>query len=553
MSNLSQEKRKEMLEYINKLKEIHKDDESIIALEKIETALTEKKYGLVWEEHEEEVDKKLVHNIPIFTEVEERKIIADENEGFNFLLEGDNLHSLKLLEKTHKGKIDVIYIDPPYNTGSKEENFRYNDHRVDKNDGYRHSKWLSFINERLRIAKNLLTNDGVLFISIDNNEFAQAKLLCDGIFGDNNFVAIIPRLTSPQRFSQEKNINISNDFVLVYQKTESLNLSKILIKSKSNKELKKDNIGYYYEGDTKALIAPLSQGYSKNCDYDIEYNGKIYSPVNQKGVRNRWFWTKERMNKAIELGLIRETKNSIRMQIYQDKLFDVKTNTMKSKELGVRFTTLDLIDNCYSNPNGVSDYESLNIDKGFNNPKPIALLMTLIKLHRKNNAIILDFFAGSGTTGHAVMQLNKEDGGKRKYIICTNNENKICEEVTYKRLQNIQEELPHNLKYFKTDFTPRFTEDEDILSFRLLDHIKEMVELENMCEIDGENRVIILSDENLKQNIEVIKDGAYLYMPVYILLSIEIKNLIEKKKINLVKIPEYYFMDELREANEIWY
>ncbi len=111
MSNLSQEKRKEMLEYINKLKEIHKDDESIIALEKIETALTEKKYGLVWEEHEEEVDKKLVHNIPIFTEVEERKIIADENEGFNFLLEGDNLHSLKLLEKTHKGKIDVIYIE----------------------------------------------------------------------------------------------------------------------------------------------------------------------------------------------------------------------------------------------------------------------------------------------------------------------------------------------------------------------------------------------------------------------------------------------------------
>lgn len=111
MSNLSQEKRKEMLEYINKLKEIHKDDESIIALEKIETALTEKKYGLVWEEHKEEVDKKLVHNIPVFTEVEERKIIADENEGFNFLLEGDNLHSLKLLEKTHKGKIDVIYIE----------------------------------------------------------------------------------------------------------------------------------------------------------------------------------------------------------------------------------------------------------------------------------------------------------------------------------------------------------------------------------------------------------------------------------------------------------
>ncbi|MCI5840154.1 MAG: hypothetical protein MRZ81_06365 [Peptoniphilaceae bacterium] len=111
MSNLSQKKRNEMLEYLNHLKEIHTDDESRMHLEKIETALTEKKYGLVWEEHEEEVDKKLVHNIPVFREVEERKIVANENEDFNFLLEGDNLHSLKLLEKTHKGRIDVIYIE----------------------------------------------------------------------------------------------------------------------------------------------------------------------------------------------------------------------------------------------------------------------------------------------------------------------------------------------------------------------------------------------------------------------------------------------------------
>lgn len=111
MGNLSQKRRAEMLEYLNHLKEIHTDDESRIALGKIETALTEKKYGLVWEEHEEEVDKKLVHNIPVFREIEDKKIVADKNSDFNFLLEGDNLHSLKLLEKTHKGKVDVIYID----------------------------------------------------------------------------------------------------------------------------------------------------------------------------------------------------------------------------------------------------------------------------------------------------------------------------------------------------------------------------------------------------------------------------------------------------------
>ncbi|MDY2919359.1 MAG: site-specific DNA-methyltransferase, partial [Anaerococcus sp.] len=128
MSNLSKQKRGEMLEYLNHLKEIHTDDESRIALSKIETALTEKKYGLVWEEHEEEVDEQLVHNIPVFREVEDKKIVSDENADFNFLLEGDNLHSLKLLEKTHKGKIDVIYIDPPYNTGNKD--FIYNDRYV---------------------------------------------------------------------------------------------------------------------------------------------------------------------------------------------------------------------------------------------------------------------------------------------------------------------------------------------------------------------------------------------------------------------------------------
>ena len=184
MSNLSHKKREEMLEYLNHLKEIHTDDESRIALGKIETALTEKKYELVWEEHEE-VDKKLVHSIPVFREIEDKKIIEDENGNFNFLLEGDNLHSLKLLEKTHKGKVDVIYIDPPYNTGNKD--FIYDDNYIGSDDGYRHSKWLSFMNERLTIARELLTYDGFILISIDESESSQLKILCDHIFGENNF------------------------------------------------------------------------------------------------------------------------------------------------------------------------------------------------------------------------------------------------------------------------------------------------------------------------------------------------------------------------------
>ncbi|WP_304159654.1 DNA methyltransferase, partial [Fusobacterium ulcerans] len=186
MSNLSQIRRAEMLEYLHHLKEIHTDDESRIALGKIETALTEKKYGLVWEEHEEEVDKQLVHNIPVFKEIEDKKIVRDNTTDFNFLLEGDNLHSLKLLDKTHKGNIDVIYIDPPYNTKNKE--FVYDDNRVGLDDGFRHSKWLSFMGKRLDYAKNLLSDDGIIFINIDENEVHQLKILGDEIFGEDNFL-----------------------------------------------------------------------------------------------------------------------------------------------------------------------------------------------------------------------------------------------------------------------------------------------------------------------------------------------------------------------------
>ncbi len=176
-----------MLAYLEQLKTLNDDETLIRAITEIENALTEKKYGLVWEEHSEEVNEMLAHNIPVFIEDGTRKIVANEEESYNFLLEGDNLHSLKLLEKTHKGKIDVIYIDPPYNMGKKD--FFYNDSFVEKEDTFLHSKWLSFMEKRLRIAKRLLTNEGIIFISIDKNEGFQLKLLLDEIFGEESFVA----------------------------------------------------------------------------------------------------------------------------------------------------------------------------------------------------------------------------------------------------------------------------------------------------------------------------------------------------------------------------
>lgn len=159
MANLSQQRREKMLAFLETLKEQHTDDDSLIALGEIEKELKSKKYGLVWEEHEETVDVQMKTQIPVFTEVKEREICAGENGAYNFLLEGDNLHSLYLLEKTHRGKIDVIYIDPPYNTGKKDD-FKYNDAFVVKEDTFRHSKWLSFMAERLKIVKKLLSECG---------------------------------------------------------------------------------------------------------------------------------------------------------------------------------------------------------------------------------------------------------------------------------------------------------------------------------------------------------------------------------------------------------
>ena len=168
MANLSQQRRERMLDFLEKIKSKNKDDEdALLSIGEIENELTEKKYGLVWEVHSEDVEDRMVDDIPIFTEDKSREIECNDTR-YNFIIEGDNLHSLHLLEKTHKEKIDVIYIDPPYNTGAK--NWKYNNDYVDGNDTFRHSKWISFMERRLRIAWNLLRDTGVLILTIDDYE-----------------------------------------------------------------------------------------------------------------------------------------------------------------------------------------------------------------------------------------------------------------------------------------------------------------------------------------------------------------------------------------------
>lgn len=175
--------KKEILDKIKDLEGLNNDEKAFL----INLVNTKKKYGLVWEDKPEDVEEELRAKLPVLKEVKERAIINDtETEQYpnHILIEGDNLHALTALTFTHEGKIDLIYIDPPYNTGKKTE-FKYNDKYVDEEDSFRHSKWLSFMSKRLRIAHTLLAEDGVLIMSIDDHEVAQIKLVCDEIFNSS--------------------------------------------------------------------------------------------------------------------------------------------------------------------------------------------------------------------------------------------------------------------------------------------------------------------------------------------------------------------------------
>jgi adenine-specific DNA-methyltransferase len=542
-----------MLAYLEQLKALNDDEEHIRTITEIENALTEKKYGLVWEEHSEQVDEMLAHNIPVFIEDETRKIVADEEEPYNFLLEGDNLHSLKLLEKTHKGKIDVIYIDPPYNTGAKD--WKYNNNFVDATDAFRHSKWLSFMNERIQTAKLLLKDEGILVVAIDHYELAQLIMLLDSVFGEDNRIGIVTVVHKPEGRNQEKFFGTSNEFALFYAKQKALaSFSNELIFSDIDEYKEIDEEGIY---KLKNFIRMTDGKYATreakpNFYYPIYVNiekkdvslspkdgyREIY-PVTRSGVERTWKTLPNTFLNYYRKGnieLIEDSESGIQIFEKLRPAEVVRTHWIKKEYHSYHYGTKILND--------------LLGEKKFEFPKSLHLVKDMIKLTSTRNSIILDYFAGSGTTGHAVAQLNAEDGGNRRYILCTNNENNICEEVTYQRLKNIQTDLPHNIKYFKTDFIKKFNQDESISS-RMMEHIKELIELENHIEIDGKKVIMLEREEQLTKVLESIQDGGKLFIPSGFFLSQIDQAFLDKKDITVIEIPEYYFRNELREVGEL--
>lgn len=645
--NISQIKRRKMLCFLKTIKdEKTEDDNWIRAVNEIENEINSKKFGLIWEEHEEAVDVKMKTHIPVFTEITEREIKSDDNcSNYNFILEGDNLHSLRLLEKTHKGRIDVIYIDPPYNTSNS---LTYDDKRIDENDSFRHSKWLSFMDKRLRIAQKLLRDDGILFVSIDDNEGYDLKLLLDEIFTERNNMGVFSVIKA-EGGGMAKQIVKGHDLLFVY--TNNIDKVHPLAKEKDirGKRITINNVEYWIQEDA---IREQFGSYG-NLYYEeiLEKRGQEFKDKIDEGIKNNEYILVPKENGKTIIGKLR------RIDEDYSKFYSV------IKHL---------------NADGIETLRTMGLEDRFSYPKPVSLIKELVKgatfFPTKHTPIILDFFAGSGTTGQAVLELNQEDNRDRRFILCTNNEvsakaklkfvqtkgylkdyvptinttdnaieNKIykelgsqenfehlvsqnlkdylefgiCRGVTYPRIKNIvsgytskipfEKELykvkltknnyqkglefkekideiiekkefddyniklsnndlvltgstkekfkyhgiPTNLKYFITDFVDRSSED---LSDDLLNHIREMIELENACKVDNISIVLLLSDDDadaLENHWKTMKDKLrLLYISRNVLFSTSQKNLF--KDIEQRIIPDHYFDFELKEEGISW-
>ena len=475
-------------------------------LDVIEKLENKKKYGLVWDE--ERVPEKVVtdcqNKLPVLTVVNSKEITTNEIEPTHILIEGDNYHALSVLNYTHKNKVDLIYIDPPYNTGSKDNVFIYNDRIIDKNDTYRHSKWLNFMGKRLELAKALMKDEATIFISIDDNSIAQLKLLCNKIFGEDNFITVLPTIMNLKGNQDQFGFAGTHEYTLVYSKNKSkTKLNEFDLDDEEMDEWDEDEFGFFKRGapmratgaesrrenrpkmfypilvdkESKEII-PIKDNEFKSIynatsktfdDSHLIYLQTKYEadgfafivPKNDDGSygRWRWGWSNENKEKLKTEVLISEGNGSFSFYKKQrPSIGDLPSK--KPKTLFYKAT--------YSSSTGTALLKRIfNNKKVFNNPKPVDLIKDIILLGSNNDSVIVDFFAGSGTTAQAVLELNRDNpASNRKLIVCTNNENEICESVTFPRIEAVikgytykvkrreieVEGTGNNLKYFQTSF-----------------------------------------------------------------------------------------------------
>ena len=539
-TNISKQKREDLLAKIKQIRTFISaapQDENtgnlLSYLSELEKDVNGKKYGLVFEEHCEEIDEVLTTHTPVLTEV--KGLYVANGGEMNFLVEGDNLASLKLLEKTHRGEVDLIYIDPPYNRGKTD--FVYDDDFVVPEDMFKHSKWISFMTARLECAKRLLTEKGLIFISIDDNEVAGLKLLCDEVFGADNFINLFVWQRNSSAKTEKGKFTVNTEYVLLYAKSGAYTLNSAYkpLSDASQKLFKfddKDGRGKY---QTVSLQKPRDPGPETTYDY-VDNTGKVW-PCPPKGWRMKY----EKI-KALE--------NDNRL-VLTGKSLRVKDYWNERESEGKRIDTL--WNDLPQNTAGSGELEAImGRPNTFDNPKPTDLVKRCLEIGNKN-ACVLDFFAGSGTTGHAVMKLNAKDGGKRRFILCTNNENNICREVTYERIKRViaREGYDASLKYYKVEYIPISDRMYYEYADELLCHIRELVELENGVNFLGNAEIgIVLTEEELDEfiaNTEAFAKCRKLYMGHDLLPSDEQEQILRRNGIGISIIPDYYYKD-LQEA-----
>ncbi len=408
-------------------------------IKKIEKLESRKKYGLIWDEErtKEKFEKDAENALPVLREISSKEI-TDKNLSkpvnilpVNILIEGDNYHALSVLNFTHQEAIDLIYIDPPYNTGNKD--FKYNDNYVDREDAYRHSKWLAFMEKRLKLAKRLLKPAGLIFMSIDDNEEAQLRLLCDEIFDGKNFVAMLPTIMNLKGNQDQFGFAGTHEYTLVYAKDfTQAKIGEFQLNDEDWDNWEEDEGGFFKKGaNLKATGVNAPRAKRPNLFFPIFITTDgFYVTENDKpksskdlillpitdGKEMSWRWSKGKIKN--ETGNLIIERNVNGATIYKKQRPSI--GDLPSKKPKTIFYKPE-----YSSGNGTAQLKNILGSKAFNNPKPMDLIKDFVTLSTPKDGVVLDFMAGSGTTGHAVLELNKEDGGNRKFILCTNNESNL--------------------------------------------------------------------------------------------------------------------------------
>ena len=433
-----------------------------------------------------------------------------------------------------------VFIDPPYNTGSPD--FKYDDTIVAKEDSFRHSKWISFMKCRLQIAHKLLSDNGIIFISIDENEQEPLKLLCDEIFSPENHVETVIWKNKYGAGAKTVGFISVHEYILCYTKKPISDITS---------ELDKEGQAAYKKTDEKFeirggyLTQPLmttSLADRPNLMYDIEYNGDIINP------RKQWVWSKERLeaaisNNEVEFNKQKDGTYSVRAKKY---LFDENGNIRRGKPLSIL--------NGPFTQDGTQEIRNIfGSEDAFKFSKPSELIKYFIAFEvngmSSKNAVVLDFFAGSGTTAQAVLAQNKKDNGNRRFILCTNNENNICREVTYERIKRVidKEGYAASLKYYKVDYIPVSERMYYEYADELLLHIRELVELENGVNFTDNAEIgIVLTEEELDEfiaNTDSFAKCRKLYMGHDLLPSEEQERALKNGGIEISIIPDYYYKD----------